>query len=193
MRFPRVKAEGRAFYHCISRFVGGLFVFDSSVEGHVAAERFLSSMRRKEAFTGVRVRVYALMSNHVHLLCEVPEPRVLPQSEVLERIGNHYGAQRVQELRKEFARFSEGPDRIEQINGLLEPYRKRMNGDLSIFFKELKGPFAQWYNRRHGRYGALWAERFKSVLLAVHGRRAIVLVAAKLRPAGSPLDLLRSR
>ena len=31
--------------------------------------------------------------------------------------------------------------------------------------KELKGRFAQWYNRRHHRYGVLWAERFKSVLI----------------------------
>ena len=175
MRFPRVKAEGRAVYHCISRFVGGLFVFGSSFEGRVAAKRFLSFMRRKEAFTGVRVLDYVLMSNHVHLLCEVPEPRVLSQDEVLERIRGGYGRQRVQELQEQIARFAEGPDRIEQINRLLEPYRKRMN-DLSIFFKELKGCFAQWYNRRHGRYGALWAERFKSVLL--EGGRAVMTLAA---------------
>jgi hypothetical protein len=37
--------------------------------------------------------------------------------------------------------------------------------DLSVFLQELKGRFAQWFNRRHGRYGALWAERFKSTLL----------------------------
>src|ERR1700722_10698708 len=86
MRFPRVKAEGRAVYHCISRFVGGLFVFGSSFEGRLAAKHFLSQMRRKEGFTGVRVLNYVLMSNHIHLLCEVPEPRVLSQSEVLERI-----------------------------------------------------------------------------------------------------------
>jgi putative transposase len=175
MRFPRVKAEGRAVYHCISRFVGGLFVFGSSFEGRVAAKRFLSFMRRKEAFTGVRVLDYVLMSNHIHLLCEVPEPRVLSQDEVLERIRGGYGRQRVQELQEQIARFAEGPDRIEQINRLLEPYRKRMN-DLSIFFKELKGCFAQWYNRRHGRYGALWAERFKSVLL--EGGRAVMTLAA---------------
>ena len=36
--------------------------------------------------------------------------------------------------------------------------------DLSVFIKELKGRFAQWYNQRHDRYGVLWAERFKSVL-----------------------------
>lgn len=27
--------------------------------------------------------------------------------------------------------------------------------DLSTFIRELKGRFAQWYNRRHGRYGVL--------------------------------------
>ena len=62
-----------------------------------------------------------------------------------------------------------------RVNRLLEPYRRRMN-DISIFIKELKGRFAQWFNRRHGRYGALWAERFKSLLL--EGGQAVATVAA---------------
>ena len=41
---------------------------------------------------------------------------------------------------------------------------------------EFKGRFAQWYNRRHGRYGVLWADRFKSVLL--EGGEAVAAVAA---------------
>jgi putative transposase len=48
--------------------------------------------------------------------------------------------------------------------------------DISIFIKELKGGFAQWYNRRHNRYGALWAERFKSLL--VEEGTALATVAA---------------
>jgi putative transposase len=47
---------------------------------------------------------------------------------------------------------------------LRERYSSRLF-DVSIFIKELKGRFAQWYNRRHERYGVLWAERFKSVLI----------------------------
>ena len=31
--------------------------------------------------------------------------------------------------------------------------------------KELKHRFSRWYNRRHDRFGTLWAERFKSVLV----------------------------
>src|ERR1700745_3959510 len=46
------------------------------------------------------------------------------------------------------------------------------------FIKELKGRFAQWYNQRHDRYGVLWAERFKSVLL--EGGEALAAVAAYL-------------
>ena len=186
MRFPRVKAEGQSFYHCISRVVEGRFIFGTSGDGGLEAERFVSLMRRLEAFSGVRVLTYVLMANHFHLLCEVPEARVLSQSEVLERIQAGYGPSRVQALKEQLARFAEQPDALEQSHRLLEPYRKRMN-DLSIFIKELKGRFAQWFNRRHGRYGTLWAERFKSLLL--EGGRALATVAAyiELNPVRAAL------
>jgi putative transposase len=175
MRFPRVKAEGRGFYHCISRFVHGLFIFGTSGERCSEAEDFLSRMRRQAAFTGFRILDYVLMGNHFHLLCDVPEPQPLTQSELLERIEAFYGPQRVQALREQLACYAQQPDGIEQTKGLLEPYRKRMY-DISIFAKELNGGFAQGYNRRHKRYGAVWAERFKSVLL--EGGRAVEAIAA---------------
>ncbi len=175
MRFPRVKAEGQSFYHCISRIVDGRFIFGISGGRCLVAEKFLSLMRRLEAFSGVRVLTYSLMANHFHLLCEVPEPKLLSETEVLERIEAGYGPERVQMLREQLARCSEQPDGIDQVKRLLDPYRRRMN-DISIFVKELKGRFAQWYNRRHGRYGTLWAERFKSLLL--EEGRAVATVAA---------------
>jgi putative transposase len=176
MRFPRVKAEGgQGFYHCISRVVEGRFIFGTSEGGSVEAEHFIFLMRRQEAFSGIRVLEYVLMANHFHLLCEVPEPRALSQSEVLERIEAYYGPPQVQALQEQLARYAEQPAGLQQCNHLLEPYRKRMN-NLSIFFKELKGRFAQWFNRRHRRYGVLWAERFKSLLL--EGGRAVATVAA---------------
>jgi putative transposase len=186
MRFPRVKAEGQSFYHCISRVVEGRLIFGTSGDGGLEAERFVTLMRRLEAFSGVRVLTYVLMANHFHLLCEVPEARVLSQSEVLERIQAGYGPSRVQALKEQLARFGEQPDALEQGHRLLEPYRQRMN-DLSIFIKELKGRFAQWFNRRHGRYGTLWAERFKSLLL--EGGRALATVAAyiELNPVRAAL------
>jgi putative transposase len=37
--------------------------------------------------------------------------------------------------------------------------------DLSQFMKVLKQRFTQWFNKRHGRKGTLWEDRFKSVLV----------------------------
>jgi putative transposase len=179
MRFPRVKADGQGFYHCISRFVHGLFIFRTSADGRPEAEIFLSMMRRGAAFCGIQILDYGLMANHFHLLCDVPEPRFLPESEVLERIEARYGSQYVQEVREELARYADQPDGMEQSNRLLDRYRKRMQ-DLSVWLKELKGGFAQDYNRRHKRYGALWSERFKSTLL--EGGQALAAVAAYIDP-----------
>jgi len=175
MRFPRIKAEGQSFYHCVSRVVDRRFIFQASRHGSAEAERFVRLMRRLEAFSGVRVLTYALMSNHFHLLCQVPEPKVLSELELLERIEAGYGPARRESLEQEVERMRQEPDGAGQIQRLLEPYRRRMY-DISIFVKELKGRFAQGYNRRHGRYGVLWAERFKSVLL--EGGEALAAVAA---------------
>jgi len=176
MRLPRVKAaEAPAFYHCVSRVVEGRFIFQTTAGGSVEAEYFVGLMRRLEAFSGVRVLTYALMSNHFHLLCQVPQGGPLSELELLERIEAGYGRARRQALERQLARWAEPAPGASQSQQLLEPYRRRMY-DLSSFFKELKGQFAQWYNRRHERYGVLWAERFKSVLL--EGGQAVAAVGA---------------
>ena len=72
--------------------------------------------------------------------------------------------------------FAQQPDGLEQSERLLEPYRQQMKSDLSFFMKQLKGCFAQQYNRRHKRHGTLWSERFKSVLL--EGGAAVAAIAA---------------
>src|SRR5215475_12161195 len=175
MRFPRVKVNGQGFYHCVSRVVEGRFIFQISGHGSVEAEQFIKLMRCLEAFSGVRVLNYVVMSNHFHLLCEVPEPKSLSEAEVLERVEAGFGPKRRQALQEELARYRQQPDGNAQVQCLLDRYRRRMY-DISIFIKELKGRFAQWYNQRHDRYGVLWAERFKSVLL--EGGQAVAAVAA---------------
>jgi putative transposase len=40
-----------------------------------------------------------------------------------------------------------------------------MMGDLSPFMRLVKQRFSIWFNRSHDRYGTLWSERFKSVLV----------------------------
>src|SRR5271166_4113104 len=163
MRFPRINAEGQSFYHCVSRVVDRQFIFQTADHGSPEAERFVLLMRRLEAFSGVRVLTYALMSNHFHLLCEVPQAQELSEAELLERIQAGYGPARRQALDQQLAHLRQEPDGADQIQRLLQPYRNRLF-DISIFVKELKGRFAQWYNRRHGRYGVLCAERSVKIL-----------------------------
>jgi putative transposase len=175
MRFPRVKGEGPSFYHCVSRVVDARFIFQTTGHGSPEAERFVLLMRRLAAFSDIRVMTYVLMSNHFHVLCEVPQPKALSEAELLQHIEAGYGPARRQALEQELTHLRQEPDGPDQIQRLLQPYRSRMY-DISIFLKELKGRFAQWYNRRHGRYGVLWADRFKSVLL--EGGEALATVAA---------------
>ena len=98
---PTGQGRRSRVYHCVSRVVERHFIFQTSGHGSVEAQRFVQLMRRLEAFSGIRVLTYALMSNHFHLLCEVPEPKALSEAEVLERIEAGYGPARLETLRQE--------------------------------------------------------------------------------------------
>jgi hypothetical protein len=90
------------------------FIFQTSGHGSAEAKRFIKLMRRLEAFSGVRVLTYALMSNHFHLLCEVSEPKPLSKAEVLERVEGGYGPARRQALEQKLAHYQQQPDRDEE-------------------------------------------------------------------------------
>jgi hypothetical protein len=162
MRQARIRGEfGRNYFHVHSRVVDQQRIF-----GDVEREHFVVLLRKLEAFLGVRVVTYAVMSNHFHLLVEEPDPTEVPpldRETLLERLGHLYDRFTVDTLRQELDRAAaRGDQKWEQE--VLDRYRKRM-GDLSIFMKELKQRFSTWYNRRNGRKGTLWEERFKSILV----------------------------
>lgn len=87
MRQSRIKAPAHlaaAYYHCVSRVVDRQFVF-----GEPEKEEFVRLMRLYEKFCGVRSVTYCVMSNHFHLLVEVPqrpEGFSLSDEELLERL-----------------------------------------------------------------------------------------------------------
>jgi REP element-mobilizing transposase RayT len=162
MRQARIRGEfGRNYFHVHSRIVDRQHIF-----GDVEREHFVVLLRKLEAFLGVRVVTYAVMSNHFHLLVEEPDPAEVPpldRETLLERLSHLYDRFTVDTLSQELDRAAaRGDQKWEQE--ILDRYRKRM-GDLSIFMKELKQRFSTWYNRRKGRKGTLWEERYKSVLV----------------------------
>jgi len=173
MRQSRIRGTGLSYYHVISRIVDRRFIL-----GDEEREHFVVLMRKLEAFLGLRVVTYVVMSNHFHLLVEEPDREQLPAMDrdtLLQRLGYLYDQSTVDTVREELDRAAGRGDLLweQQIIGR---YERRM-GDVSIFMKELKQRFSQWYNRRKGRKGTLWEERYKS-LLVEGDEKALMTVAA---------------
>jgi putative transposase len=163
MRQPRLKALTHpSAYHCVSRVTDGQRIFETRGPGSPEAERFVRLMHKLAAFCNISILTYALLGNHFHILCEVPQPRELSDPELLDRIEALYGKARRQADQRTLQGQTPGGELAAQT--LRRTLQARMF-DVSIFLKELKGGFAQWYNRRQDRFGPLWAERFKSVLI----------------------------
>ena len=83
MRRARIKGEPEAevaYYHCVSRIVDRRFVLEATEK-----EIFVRMMRGYEAYCGVRVITFCVMSNHVHILLEVPRR---PSNELLPKNCN---------------------------------------------------------------------------------------------------------
>ena len=173
MRQARIRGTGLSHYHVISRVVDRRFIFEN-----VEREHFVVVMRKLEAFHGLRVVTYVVMSNHFHLLLEQPDQAELPvmdRETLLQRLGYLYDRSTVDTVREELDRAAARGD-LQWEQQIIERYQRRM-GDVSIFMKELKQRFSQWYNRRVGRRGTLWEERYKS-LLVEGDEKALLTVAA---------------
>lgn len=164
MRQPRLTAPQelpKAVYHCLSRVINREFVL-----GPAERDQFLIFMREYEAFCGVRILTYCILSNHFHLLIEVPQrPTQLPDSETLiqklEAISGN--ALKVEDVRQKVHRFRQSGDAEGE-----KKLREQLCGTMwtvSGFMKLLKQRFTQWFNRQKGRRGYLWEERFRSVLV----------------------------
>jgi REP element-mobilizing transposase RayT len=159
------RAVKPAIYHCISRVVDRRFVF-----GERECEAFRMFMRMYENFSGCRVLSYCVMSNHFHILLEVPPMTAggLSDEALLQRLSALYSedfvagvAVELSEARKPGEDGSFHETRVSEIHAR---FSYRMH-DLSQFMKGLLIRFTRWFNRTHSRTGTLWEERFKSVIV----------------------------
>ena len=169
MRTARIVEAGAAYYHVLSRVVDRRFVFDEGEK-----ERFRKTMRQVEGFTGCEIRTYAILSNHWHVLLYVPERQEITDGELGRRMGLLYDKTVVETVLGSLARLRETGN-VAAAESLKSQYTRRMY-KLSEFGKMLKQRVSLSYNKRHGRKGTLWEERFKSVLL--EGAGALKATAA---------------
>src|SRR5262245_58090772 len=105
LRVPRDRPIG--FYHCLSRVVDRRFIFDTTEKEH-----FVALMRECETFCEVRVLTYCLMSNHFHILVEVPRrPERLPSAEeILSKMACLSGHQDVGTVRQRIEMYRQHGD-----------------------------------------------------------------------------------
>lgn len=172
MRTARIKVKGQAaVYHCVTRVVGGAMLLDDR-----AKEVLRKQMWYMARFCGVEILSYCIMTNHFHVLVRVPERQSVDDHELLLRFAEVYGPVKGR-VRALMTILEKGG---QEAQAERERLMARM-GDVSVFMKELKQRFSIWYNRSHKRYGTLWAERFKSVLIED--------TAACLRTVAAYIDL----
>jgi len=162
MRQARIKVdaeEGEAVYHCMTRTVNGERLLDD-----VAKEVLRKQLWQIADYCGLEIITYAIMSNHFHVLVRVPQRTVVPDVELVRRYRVLYP----KPTKYQTARFEVIQAQLKTEGAEADSWRNRqlaMMGDLSPFMKLVKQRFSVWYNRSHQRYGTLWAERFKSVLV----------------------------
>ena len=158
-------------YHCVSRVVDRNFVFHEHER-----DVFRKVLRQAEAFSGVRVLTWTILSNHFHVLVAVPpRPKVeLGDHEILDRCRDLYSAEQMIPIEWEFAEAQRLGGKV--LLELRSRYLKRM-WDLSEFMKTLKQRFTLWFNREHDRVGVLWESRFKSVIVEGHWNSLLKVAA----------------
>ncbi len=161
-RTARVKlsATGVADYHLMSRTNDKRFLFE---KGEVKTQ-LADALKRAAAFCGVRIRAYAVMGNHFHVVVRVTRADApIPEDELLRRVAALKGDGAADELAGHWkdlhaagmeGQFEEEADRL----------RRRMT-DISAFIKEFKELFNRWYRRDHDYTGSIWDGRFKSTLI----------------------------
>lgn len=155
-----------SYYHAMSRTVGGEIFFDD-----VEKEALKTLIWKLARFCKIRVLTYAVMGNHFHVLLEIPDKEKIteefsgPEGEerLLTHVGCLYSKSAVASLRSELKRLRE-QERHSDAAAVIDSIITRM-ADLSRYMKEVKERFTRWYNKRRGRKGTLWMDRFKSVIV----------------------------
>jgi len=172
MRRARLRGEGHHFVHTISRVIDRQYRF-----GQEEKDYFCKLVRDQSKFSGVNVVTACVLCNHFHLLLEQLDASCggrLSWPELEKRLAAIYQPKQVQSFRNEYENLVKMND-PELLDQFFSRFERRMN-DVSMFMKEVKQKFTQWYNRRNNRKGTLWEERFKSVL--VEGSQATLMVMA---------------
>ncbi len=141
-RIPRILVTGDpTVYHIISRTALQGFPLED-----IEKDFLVEQMKHASQLWFVDIMGFCCMGNHFHLLVRMLPDTDFSDADMLKRLAAYYGDDRI---------F--GADQ-------LPTYRQKL-ASLSEFVGEIKVRFARFYNKRHGRRGYFWGDRFKSVVV----------------------------
>ncbi|MCJ8329371.1 MAG: transposase [Lentisphaeria bacterium] len=155
----RMKIHTRdTFYHVMNRLprkrADSREIFDAEDKNY-----FVKLMTHLTGYFNVEISSYCIMSNHYHIIFK-QKCELLSRPDATKRHNDYY-----QELKKpKILEYKGDKDTLPYMLVEIDNTRERMR-DMSEFMKVLQQAFTTWYNRRHDRFGTLWADRFKSVIL----------------------------
>lgn len=160
-------------FHVVSRCYDRKALLDEEAKGFL-----LNVLRSYEELLGVELLTFSLMDNHFHLLIRVPHRPPdfdLPLTTVVQRLFPSVGQEAAALLRRNLD-FWEKAGNSAAIDEWRQKQVDRMFS-LSEFVKCVKQRFSRWYNRRNGRKGTVWEDRFVAVIVAEE-ERALRTMAA---------------
>jgi putative transposase len=128
-------------------------------------------MTRLLQFCGLEASSWYCMSNHFHILLTVPgDDRAeqlraeISEDKLFKRMKIAFSDQYNREVQWRVKHAREDMKNEAWAQDILSRLKSQMF-DLSKFMQMLKRRFSAWYNKKHGRRGTLWEERFGSVLV----------------------------
>ena len=142
-RVPRMIIEDQpAVYHVMSRTaLDGLPLQAFEKDYLVELIKHMASLFFTEIFG------FCVMGNHFHLLVQMIPEHQFTDEEVKKRLVQFYGEKKA-------------PVGREQL-----PLMRQKLASLSEFVRAIKVGFTRFYNKRHGRKGYFWGDRFKSLIV----------------------------
>ena len=159
-RTNRIKVDGDAHYHVMSRTNGKRMLFE---RGKVKTA-LVDALRRAAAFSGVELKAYAAMGNHFHAVVKVTKPDApVGAEELLRRVGVLKGERERLMYARRWERLALAGDGA-ALAAEQDRLRVRMH-DVSEFVKTFKEEFGRAYKRNRPYCGSIWSGRFTSTLI----------------------------
>ena len=168
---PFLYADSQAgVFHVVSRAAGREYRL-----GEEEKEFFTKLVHAYARLLGVEVLTHCTMSNHFHLLVRVPqrpgefaEESGGPSVEtLLDRLEAAVGGEQMKQIRQNLRLWEDN-----EALDLIEAWRRRQVEamySLSEFMKRVKQRFTRWYNKRTGRVGIFWEDRYRSTIVQDDG------------------------